>query len=89
MNRARSEHRKTKTPAISSGSPTRCSGVRATISSSIPSKVSNKGWVSAVRTMPGDTALTRMVGAYSRAAVAVSATTAALAAVGCLKSATR
>jgi hypothetical protein len=39
---------------------------------------SNMGAVMAVRIIPGETALTRILGAYSRAADAVRAATAAL-----------
>ena len=76
--RARSEHRKTTTSATSSGSPIRPTGVPVSKRSTWSGMNSNHGAVIAVRIMPGDTALTRMVGPYSRAADAVSAATAAL-----------
>ena len=76
--RARSEQRKTTTSAMSSGSPIRPTGVPFSKRSSWSGMNSNIGAVMAVRIMPGDTALTRMVGPYSSAADAVSAATAAL-----------
>ncbi len=76
--RARSEHKKTTTSAMSSGSPTRPTGVPVSKRSSWSGMNSNHGAVMVVRIIPGDTAFTRMAGPYSRAADAVSAATAAL-----------
>ncbi len=81
MKRAMSEQRKTTTSAMSSGSPIRPAGVPFSKRATWSGKTSNIGSVMVVRIMPGDTALTRMDGAYSDAAGAVSAATAALLAV--------
>ena len=74
---ARRERRKTISSATSSGSPMRPIGMTRSRSAlpetSIPSVMFD-------RTTPGDTVLSRMVGAYSSAAAAVSATTPAFAA---------
>ena len=76
--RARFEQRNTTTSAMSSGSPIRPTGVPVSKRSVWLGMNSNICSVMAVRIIPGDTALTRMVGPYSRAAEAVSAATAAL-----------
>ena len=76
--RARSEQRNTTTSAMSSGSPIRATGVPVSKRSTWSGMNSNIWAVMAVRIIPGETALTRMDGAYSRAADAVSAATAAL-----------
>ncbi len=78
MKRAMSEARNVTTSAMSSGVPTRSSGVLAAIAGAAcsPCSVSSSS-VIAVWIIPGDTALTRIVGAYSSAADAVSAATAA------------
>src|SRR5262249_1169297 len=73
-NLARSEQRNTTTSATSSGVPTRASGVFVAMWSAMPSMRSSRS-VSLVWIIPGDTAFARTVGAYSWAALAVSATT--------------
>jgi hypothetical protein len=77
-NRARSEQRNTTTSATSSGAPIRASGVFSR-KASIRSGNIFSGSVSLVSIIPGETAFTRTVGAYSKAATAVSATIPALA----------
>ena len=64
---------------MSSGVPTRASGVFAAMCSAMPSMVSSTS-VSPVWIIPGDTAFALTLGAYSCAAFAVSATTPAFAA---------
>ena len=80
--RARSEQRNTTTSAMSLGRAD--PGERRLGRSCAPRgrarAARGAASVSGVAIMPGDTALTRIVGAYSSAADAVSATTAALAA---------
>src|SRR4051794_5753127 len=79
--RARAEHRNTTTAAMSSGRPTRANGVLSVMCCSWPRpRSSSSKWVIGVAIIPGDTALTRIDGAYSSAADAVSAATAAFAA---------
>src|SRR5439155_25436960 len=60
IHRARSESRNTTSSATSSGSPTRPSGIFAARPASSASSI---GPVIFARTTPGDTALTRIVGA--------------------------
>ena len=79
MKAARSEQRNTTTFAMSSGWPRRFNGVCSIARASSPG-TAHSGSVSFVAMDPGEIALTRIDGAYSNAAVAVSATTPAFAA---------
>src|SRR6185437_15770550 len=75
MNRAAGEQRNTATPAMSSGSAQRRSGVRPTIAL-LRAGSSCKAFVSGVRTQPGAIALTRMPSsAYASASDFVSCAT--------------
>jgi hypothetical protein len=74
-NLARSEHKNTTTSAMSSGVPIRPAGVFATMRSTRSGKFSIKGAVRAVAIIPGETALQRTDGPYSRATLAQKAAT--------------
>src|SRR5256885_2125602 len=76
---AASEHRNVITAATSSADPTRCSGVPLSAAASHPAFDVTSA-VSGVAMRPGDTQFTRIVGAYSSAAVIVRFTRPAFAA---------
>jgi len=66
----KSLQRKHTTSAMSSGVPIRARGVLASMCGTAQS-IASSGLVRPVAIMPGETAFTRMVGAYSSAALAV------------------
>src|SRR4051812_1214238 len=79
MYAAASEERNATTPATSSAVPTRCNGVADSAAASQDS-LDVTSAVSCAAMSPRDTQFTRIVGAYSIAAVAVRLSTAAFAA---------